>query len=322
MVKPTGFLRGAGIVTLLILIFAACAPAQQVSGSISGVVKDAQQALVAGAKVVLSNPAQGVTREQTTNREGSFTFTLLPPAEYNLEVESAGFKRFERKGIKIFASDRIAVPDIVLELGQVAESIVVEAQAVQLQTESAERAGVVTGRQVTELAVKSRNFFDLAITAPGVYYRSGGSGMGNIVANGNRNDQNNFQVDGITNVDTGNNADILATMNVDQIAEFKILTNSQPAEIGRSSGAQIQVITKGGTNEFHGSGYWFHRHEGLNANNWRNNMEGRDRNFFRYNYEGYTIGGPVLLPGGFNKNRDKLFFFWSQEFQNSLVPNP
>ena len=294
-------------------------PAQQVSGSISGAVKDAQQARIPGARVILTNPAQGITREQVTSPDGRFVFTPLPPADYNITVEASGFKKYQQDGIKIFASDRIALPDITLDVGQVNETVTVEATAVQLQTESAERAGVVTGRQVTELAVKSRNFFDLAVTVPGVYYR--GTGMGNIISNGNRPDQNNLQVDGVTNVDTGNNADILATMNVDQIAEFKVLTNSQPAEIGRSSGAQVQVITKSGSRDFHGSGYWFHRHEGLNANNWRNNLEGRPRNLFRYNYEGYTIGGPVLLPGNFNRNRDKLFFFWSQEFQNSLVPN-
>jgi hypothetical protein len=297
------------------------APAQQVSGTISGAVRDAQQAAVANAKIILTNAAQGITRETATTTDGNFAFALLPPASYNLSVSVPGFKRYEQKDIKIFASDRIAIPDIVLELGTVSDTVTVESSSVQLQTQSAERAGVVTGRQVTELAVKARNFFDLAITAPGVYYRPGGTGMGNIVSNGNRPDQNNLQADGITNVDTGNNADILATMNIDQIAEFKILTNSQPAEIGRSSGAQIQVITKSGTKEFHGSGYWFHRHEGLNANNWRNNIEGRARNLFRYNYEGYTIGGPILLPGNFNRDRNKLFFFWSQEFQNSLVPN-
>jgi len=322
MIGSARALRFAAGFALIVVVSAVSALAQQVSGSIGGAVKDAQQAAVVGARVVVVNPAQGTARELATGVDGSFTFTLLPPASYDLTVESAGFKKFEQKEIKLFASDRIAIPDIILQIGQIAETVTVEAQTVQLQTQSAERAGVITGRQVTELAVKTRNFFDLAITAPGVYYRpTGGSGMGNIISNGNRPDQNNLQVDGITNVDTGNNADILATMNVDQIAEFKILTNSQPAEIGRSSGAQIQVITKGGTRDFHGSGYWFHRHEGLNANNWRNNQEGRARNFFRYNYEGYTIGGPVLLPGGFNRNRDKLFFFWSQEFQNSLVPN-
>ncbi|MBK5292547.1 MAG: carboxypeptidase regulatory-like domain-containing protein [Acidobacteriia bacterium] len=292
--------------------------AQQISGSISGTVKDNQQAVIAGARVILTNTAQAVSREATTGSDGSFLFTPLQPATYRITVESAGFKKFEQTEIKIFASDRIALPNIVLELGAVSETVTVEAHAVALQTRSAERAGVLTGNQVVNLAVRSRNFLDLAATVPGVIYTGG---LGGIFANGSRGNQNNLTVDGITNVDTGSNGGVLATLNIDQIAEFKLITNSQPAEIGRSSGAAIQVVTRSGTRDFHGTGYIFHRHEGLNANNWRNNQENRARQLFRYNYFGYNIGGPVILPGGFNRNRDKLFFFFSQEFQTQLSPN-
>ncbi|MFN3326800.1 MAG: carboxypeptidase regulatory-like domain-containing protein, partial [Bryobacteraceae bacterium] len=293
--------------------------AQQISGSISGVVKDDQQAVIAGAKIVLTNVGQGNSREIVTGADGAFVFTPLQPATYNLTVEAAGFKKFEQKDIKIFASDRIALPDIVLAIGTLAETITVEASVAVLETRGAERSGVLTGNQVVNLALRTRSFFDLAATVPGVYYRGG---LGGIFANGSRGNQNNLTVDGVTNVDTGSNGGVLATLNIDQIAEFKLITNSQPAEIGRSSGAAIQVVTKSGTQEFHGTAYWFHRHEGLNANNWRNNQEGRARQLFRYNYVGYNIGGPILLPGtNFNRNRDKLFFFWSQEFQEQLVPN-
>jgi len=292
--------------------------AQQISGSISGTVKDNQQAVIAGAKVVLTNTAQAVVREAMTGSDGGFLFTPLQPASYTLTVESRGFKKYEQREIKIFASDRIALPNIVLDLGAVSETVTVEAQAAVLQTKSAERAGVLTGNQVVNLAVRTRNFLDLAATVPGVIYTGG---LGGIYANGSRGNQNNLTVDGITNVDTGSNGGVLATLNIDQIAEFKLITNSQPAEVGRSSGAAIQVVTKSGTRDFHGTGYLFHRHEGLNANNWRNNQENRARQLFRYNYFGYNIGGPVILPGGFNRNRDKLFFFWSQEFQENLSPN-
>src|SRR5262249_20981556 len=162
-------------------VFATCVPAQQVSGSISGVVRDPQQSTVANAHVVLTNPEQGTTREQTTGADGTFAFTLLPPALYHLTVEAPGFKKFEQKDIKVFASDRIALSDVILSLGQLTETVTVEARGVQLQTQSAERGGVVTSTQL-DLAVKTRNFFDLAATAIGVYYRpTGGSGMGNIV---------------------------------------------------------------------------------------------------------------------------------------------
>jgi hypothetical protein len=127
-------------------------------------------------------------------------------------------------------------------------------------------------------------------------------------------------LDGVTNVDTGSNGGVLASTNIDMIAEMKVTTNSQPAEFGRSSGAQIQVVTKSGTQDFHGTGYIFHRHESLNANTWRNNIEKRQREFYRYNYAGFNVGGPVFIPGKFNKDKNKLFFFIGWEWQNQLVP--
>ncbi len=168
-----------------------------------------------------------------------------------------------------------------------------------------------------DLAMTGRNFLDLARTIPGVVYTGG---LGGIQANGNRGNQNNLTLDGVTNVDTGSNGGMLATTNIDMIAEFKVITNSQPAEFGRSSGAQINVVTKSGTQDFHGTGYLFHRHEGLNANSWRNNIENKPRQFYRYNYAGYNIGGPAYIPGKLNKNKDKLFFFVGMEWQNQLVP--
>ncbi len=311
-------IRAAFAVSALLLMMPAVY-GQQISGSISGVVKDHQQAVIAGAKVVLINKAQATSREVVSGGDGSFVFTPLQPSSYSLTVESAGFKKFEQREIRIFASDRIALPDVVLELGTVTETVTVEAEAAVLQTRTAERAGVLTGNQVVNLAVRTRSFFDLAATVPGVWYTGG---LGGIFANGARGNQNNLTVDGVTNVDTGSNGGVLATLNIDQIAEFKLMTNSQPAEIGRSSGAAIQLVTRSGTQDFHGTGYIFHRHEGLNANNWRNNQEERARQLLRYNYFGYNIGGPVLLPKvGFNRNKDKLFFFWSQEFQEQLSPN-
>jgi len=291
---------------------------QQISGSISGVVKDNQLGVITGAKVQLVDTAQGTMRELTTGSDGAFSFTNLQPATYTLTVEQTGFKKFEQKELKIFASDRILLGDIVLQVGALTETITVEATVAQVQAQSAERSGVLTGTQVVDLALISRNFLDLARTVPGIVYTGG---LGGIQSNGNRGNQNNLTVDGVTNVDTGSNGGELATMNIDMIAEFKLITNSQPAEFGRSSGAQIQVVTKSGTKDFHGTGYLFHRHEGLNANSWRNNIEGRQRNLYRYNYAGFNIGGPAYIPGVFNKNKEKFFFFMGIEWQNQLVAN-
>jgi hypothetical protein len=290
--------------------------AQQSSGSIRGVVRDAQGGLVPGAKVVLIDVAQGDNRDVTTNTEGVFFFNPLKPSMYKVTVEASGFKKYERSEIRVSANDRLDLPDIQLSVGNVTDSITVEASGVILQTRGAEKGGVLTGNQVINLALNGRSFLDLTRTVPGVVPTGGVGGS----VNGNRNNQNNLMVDGVTNIDTGSNGGQLATMNIDQIAEFKMLTNSQPAEYGRSSGAAISVVTKSGTRDLHGTGYIFHRHEGLNANNWRNNLEGRARQLFRDNTAGFNIGGPAYIPK-INPNRDKLFFFVGIEWQNRLSPN-
>ena len=315
------FVTGTGIRALAGALLMSLMPsllAQQITGSISGVVKDAQQAVIAGAKVTLTSTLQGSSREVSTSNDGSFVFTPVQPGAYRLSIEAAGFKKFEQTDLRIFANDRILLGDIALSVGAVTESVTVEATATVIQAQSAERSGVITGKQVVDLALTSRNFLDLAKVTSGVVYTGG---LGGIQANGNRGNTNNLAVDGVTDVDTGSNGGTLATVNPDMIAEFKLITNSQQAEFGRSSGAQINVVTKSGGQDFHGTGYIFHRHEGLNANTWRNNMEGRARGLYRYNFAGYNIGGPVFIPGKFNKNKDKLFFFIGQEWQNQLAPN-
>ncbi len=301
----------------LLLVLVCSAWAQQISGTIYGVVKDAQGAVVANAKVTLLNQNQGSAREVNTGAEGAFVITPVQPGTYTLSIEAPGFKKSEQKDLVVNANDRISLPDLSLTVGALTESVTVEASAVTLQAQSAERSGVLTNRQVNDLAMTSRNFLDLARTVPGVVYTGG---LGGIQANGGRGNQNNLTLDGVTNVDTGSNGGALASTNVDMIAEFKILTNSQPAEFGRSSGAQINVVTKSGSKDFHGTGYIFHRHEGLNANRWRNNIENRQRQFYRYNYAGFNIGGPVYIPGKFNKDKEKFFFFYGQEWQNQLIP--
>ena len=182
--------------------------AQQISGTISGVVKDSQQGAVTGAKVDLYNNDQGTNREGLTAADGSFVFTQLQPGTYTLSVEAAGFKKFEQKDVKVFANDRVALSDIMLSVGALSETVTVEAQVAALQTSSAERSGVLTSRQVLDLAETGRSLFDLTKTLPGIVYTGG---LGGVAANGNRNNQNNFTLDGVTNVDTGSNGGTLAT---------------------------------------------------------------------------------------------------------------
>ncbi|MDE3165235.1 MAG: hypothetical protein KGN36_05465, partial [Acidobacteriota bacterium] len=140
-----------------------------------------------------------------------------------------------------------------------------------------------------------------------------------IAANGTRQNSNQLMINGISDTDTGSNGSQNVTLSLDSVQEFKILTGVYQAEYGRAMGAQISVVTKSGTSDLHGSGYWFHRNEGMNADNWKNNRDGLPRNLFRFNDQGWTVGGPVYIPKVLPR-RDKLFFFWSEEFQRQLQP--
>ncbi|MBO0801299.1 MAG: TonB-dependent receptor, partial [Blastocatellia bacterium] len=280
--------------------------------------------MVTNAKVVVTDQSKGVAFSAVTDKEGRFTVTQLQPGRYSIKVESTGFRKFELKDVVLNANDKLSVGDLSLEVGAVEQVVEVVSEGQQLKTESGERSDALVGEQLQNVAVNSRTYLALAAVTPGVvvtgnYQTAGHGGLGNISANGARFNENQLTLNGIGNVDTGNNGDQLATVSLDSVQEYKILTSNYQAEYGRSAGAQINVVTKSGTNEFHGSGYLFHRHEGLNANNWKNNRDGLQRNLYRFNDGGYTIGGPIKLPKKLRLN-DKLFFFWSQEYQRQLRP--
>jgi hypothetical protein len=297
---------------------------QTTSGSIAGSVVDAQHAAVPNAAVTALEQEQKVTFSTKTDEAGRFVFAQAPPGTYTLNISASGFKKYERRGITLNANDKLALGDIAMEVGAVSETIEVSATAVSLQTESAERSSALVAKQMENIAVNGRSYLDLVKLVPGVVSTvslatAGPGGLGNISANGTRTNSNQLTINGISNVDTGSNGSANITMSLDSIQEFKILTGVYQAEYGRSMGAQISVVTKSGTSDLHGSAYWFHRHDGLNANNWLNNRNGLPRQLFRFNDLGGTIGGPVYIPKVF-QNRQKLFFFYSEEFQRQLRP--
>lgn len=298
---------------------------QTVSGSIAGSVLDPTQAAIGSAKVTAVEQNKKTVTTTTTDVEGRFVFPQMPPGTYDIAVEANGFKKYEKRDVILYGNEKLALGNIVLEIGSVGQSVEVTAQAIELQTESGERSATLNTKQMENIAVNSRSYLSLVGLTPGVatvpnLQTAGHSGVGSIAVNGARQNQNNLTLDGVGDVDTGNNGDQLATVSLDSVQEYRILTNAYQAEYGRSSGAQISVVTKSGSSDFHGSGYWFHRNDSLNANNWKNNRDGLPRNQFRFNDQGYTIGGPVYIPGHFNRNKDKLFFFFSQEYQRQLKP--
>jgi hypothetical protein len=300
--------------------------AQTTSGSIAGTVEDAQGAPVPGATVVLVSNERGNELTFTTGAFGTFTFPQLAPGSYTLKVSLEGFKTVERTNVVLNANDKLNAGVIKLEIGQQTETVLVTGRTTELKTQSAERGYALEGKVLQDVAVNSRSYLALVNLTPGVVSTAnltvaGHGGLGAISANGARFNQNNLTLDGVGNVDTGNNGDQLATLSLDAVAEFKVLTANYQAEYGRSSGAQISVVSKSGTREFSGSAFWYKRHDSMNANNWVNNRDGLAKNLLRLDDVGYTLGGPIYIPGKFNDAKNKLFFFWSQEFQHQLRPN-
>src|SRR5262245_59095563 len=312
---------------VLALAMATVVAAQTTSGSIAGTVTDPNQAAVSNATIKITDESKSFTLSATTDAEGRFVFPQVPPGTYKMSVEATGFKKLERTGILLVANDKLTLGDIVVQVGATSETVTVPAGAKLAQAESAERSYAVQGEIVRNIAVNGRQAIALASIAPGIVTQTNTGTPGditNLFANGLRSSANNLQLDGVATVDTGNNGQMFAVV-LDSIAEFKVLTSDYQAEYGRSAGAQISAVTRSGSRDFHGSFYAFRRHDGMNANTWINNRDSTPTN--RINKPrldqrdiGYTIGGPVWIPKLFNEDRQKLFFFFSQERQKRFIP--
>ncbi len=315
-------IRIAAIVLSSLVIFAGVISGQTTSGSITGNIIDQQQAAIAGATVTITEEGKSFSLTTTTDEEGRFVFAIVPPGTYKMTIEAAGFKKQERVGVNLVSNDRVALGNVAMEVGSPNEVVNVTSEATLIQSDSAERGYAVQGEVVRNMGVKTRSFINLATLAPGVIAATSDgqtNDIQNISVNGVRQNSNNIQIDGITAVDTGNNG---ASSNIplDSIGEFKVLTSTYQAEYGRSSGAQIIAVTRSGTDDFHGSFYFYRQHTGLNANTFNNNRLGLARPITDIKQVGYTFGGPVYIPKIFN-GKKKLFFFWNQEWAPRTTPN-
>ncbi len=292
------------------------AHAQSLSGILSGTVTDPSGAAIPGATISVRNTATQAIRTAETNAGGDFTFPTLEPGVYNLSATANGFKTLERTGINVSASERLPVGTLILAIGDQAERITVEARGAVVQTASSERSAVITSAQVDNLAIRGRSVTSLLGLLPGVVELANPeapAGTSNFSVLGGRANTNNVMLDGVGVSLPGGAPNLSLTVSMDAVSEVKVQLSNFQAEFGRTSGANVQIVSKSGTKEFHGGGSYFKRHEQFNANNFFNNRNGLNRPRYRYNTWTYNIGGPVLIPKLFNRNRDKLFFFWNWE---------
>ena len=290
------------LLRLSLCIFAGAmwAGAQSISGNITGTVTDASNLAVPGAEVTLTSTATNAERVTTTNQRGDFVFSTVNSGEYRLTVKAKGFRTLERQGVNLTASETIALPDLVLQVGALSEAVTVSAQGATVQTASSERAGVITSAQVDNVLIRGRNVMSLVGLLPGVVDLLETETIErnwNFYAQGNRRNTNNVTLDGMTMNQIGNNFNATISVSQDSIAEVKVLLSNYQAEYGRMSGANIQLITKSGTQEFHGLFSYFKRHEQFNANNFFNNRLGQANPRYRYNTYNYNVGGPAYIPG-------------------------
>ena len=322
MIKRVGMVFLFGIA----LVFGSSANAQTVSSSIVGTAVDQTGAVVPGAAVTLRDQLQGVTRTATSGANGVFRFPNLAPSTYTVTINAHGFKVSSTTGIELGGSETRDLGKIALEVGAVSQEVTVTAAVTPIQTSSSEKSAELTGSELNALPLKGRDLFGAMELVPGVVDTRGSTrnvtspnAIGGITINGNTSAKN-FTVDGITDMDTGSNGTLHYEPNMDSIQEVKVLTSNYQAEFGRNSGGTITVVTKSGTQSFHGSGWWNHRHEQFNANDYFNKQNNRPRDKYRYNVDGWSLGGPVYIPGHFNTDKKKLFFFASQEYTGQFTP--
>jgi outer membrane receptor protein involved in Fe transport len=302
--------------------------AQESTGNVSGTVTDPAGAVVPGAKVTLRNTDTGLERNTTTTSSGVFFITNIPVGNYSLETEASGFKKFVGQNIRVNVNDRLNIP-VAMVVGGVTETVnVSETAAAALQTESAEQSTLIGAQQTQALPLNGRVFSQLVELTPGVVSESGtiGNGVGlssdtAVAINGGQSNSNLWLLDGQNNVDAGSNAQNVVTPPLDALEEFKVLRSNYSAEFGGATGGVINVVTKQGTKTFHGSVYEYFRNNNLDANDYFLNQAGQPRNELRFNNFGYTLGGPFWIPGLYNKDKTKDFFFVSYEGRREVRGN-
>jgi len=301
--------------------------AQDITATLTGTVSDSTGAAISGAKVVVHDNGTGTDRTVTTNGIGVYTVPQMLVGTYTISVTQTGFGKFVASQVIMHVGEQRAL-NITLKPATAAEEVVVTATTTPVETESSSQQQTITGKQILELQLNNRNFESLVVLQPGVSSSLpdevgfGISGFNDIAVNGARTHSNNWMLDGADDNDAGGNQTINVVPSIDALEEFTVARSNYDAQYGRNGGGQINVVTKGGTNQFHGDAYEFDRNSIFNANSWLNNQQGIPNPPYRYNDFGFTVGGPIF--------KNKTFFFVSEEWRitktpttfQALIPNP
>jgi Carboxypeptidase regulatory-like domain/TonB-dependent Receptor Plug Domain len=289
---------------------------------IAGQVLDSTGSVVANAKITVVNKETNLSRSASSNESGNFVVSNLPIGRYEVSAEAAGFKKFTMTDVALVVDARLSVT-LKLEVGNLTESVTVQADAAQVETNTGEVGRLITGEQATQLQLNGRNFPQLLALVPGVSttYSSGfglfgGYGVNNSgqSANGGRTDTFSWNLDGADNKDNGGGGNNFVNINPDAIAEFKMLTTNYSAEYGNSSGAVINLALKSGTRQFHGIAYEYFRNDAIQARA----FNAATKPELRFNNFGWNLGGPIWIPKLVHRDQNKLFFFVGQDFKRLL----
>jgi hypothetical protein len=308
----------------LVLAYAVSAWSQSDLSTITGTVKDPSGAVVPNAKVTVRNEGTGVSRDTTTKESGAYTVSNIPVGVYSVSAEASGFKKTTRSGNLLDANLPLGV-DLVMEVGAASESVTVSADAARIQTETSTLGVTVDQHQVQNLMLNGRNPVLLAALKPGVRSSASLANFnfnltdGGFSMNGSRPNDNVFFQDGAIATRTRSNGTSIGAADVDSTEEVQVLTANYNAEYGRSGGGQVRVISKSGTRDLHGAIYEYFRNSAMDANTWPRNLsplavQSAVPQPLKYNQFGYSVGGPVFIPGKFNADRNKFFFLFGEEW--------
>ncbi len=301
----------------------------QNTGTISGTVIDNTSQVVPGATVTLTNESTASARTTVSGERGEFAFRAVDAGSYTVRVELAGFRTTERRNNVLNASGQLDLGSFKLDVGTVTEVVSVAAEGSTIETKNSDYSGLLTAKQIAQIQSRGRDVVNLLRLLPGVHYENDieamGDSFGSQIPNigGQRKNWNQVTVDGLNGNELSGTNRMNSSINLDAIAEVKVLLNSYKAEFGHTGGANIQVVSKSGSADYHGSAYWYGKRDAWNASPWENNRTGVAKPSLHIDTPGFNLGGPVKIPGVYDQGADKkLFFFYSFEAPQVQKPGP